>query len=318
MREFNFNREVEETHWLIENLVPANHLCFNLAQAGVGKSLITEAMAISIIHGTPFCNLKVQEGDVLIIDQDTNEEAFTSRMLKLEGAMTTPRKYKLFAENMMGYDLNRKTLQTVIHDYHSVVLVVVDSLHSVLGGLNPNYTSDMSVLASMKKSCLNGTKTIIFNHHISQKEVLPIDALMMGDAGHLAMGSSAIMQQADSYFIIGAEASDGRLTRAYIRPVSKRVSIPGKPLIMRLVHSDKGEQFQFDGYYEQDIDNVEKDILALYQAQPDSERTVKETYEAMGHRHGEKAVRDALAHLDSKGLVVMSRHKSNLFKYRLL
>lgn len=316
MREFDFSTQVEDTKWLIDKLVPIGHLCFVLAQAGVGKSLLVEAMAMSLIYGVPFGDLSVQEGDVLIIDQDTPEATLTKRILRLSSPMKGERKHKLFVESMRGYSLSDRTLQTVIGDYPTAVLTIIDSLHAVCGKINPNYTTDMSVLAKLKAKCINAHNTIIFNHHISQKEQLSVDALMTGDPGHLAMGSSTIIQQADTYYIVGASADAGVTNRLYIRPVSKRVSIPTKPIILRLVPVDNGESIEYDGYYETGLSEAEQDVLTLFREQ-NSERTVKETYEAMGHRHGEIAVRQALSILDQKGLLLMSKHKSNLFKYRM-
>jgi RecA-family ATPase len=316
MKEFDFNVEVQETKWLVENLVPLSHLCFVLAQAGVGKSLLLEAMAISIIYDLPFGGMKVVGGDVLLIDQDTPEATLTKRLLNLNNAMEGNPKHKLFVSSMKGYALSGTTLQHAIMEYPSAVLTIVDSLHSVCGKLNPNYTTDMNILANFKKNCINSHNSIIFNHHISQKEVLAIDDLMAGDAGHLAMGASAIIQQADSYYIVGATVENGRADRLYVRPVSKSVSIPGKPMILRLLPTEIGEKIEYDGRYEQDVDEVEKDVMVLFREQ-NIERTVKETYEAMGHRHVENAIRKSLASLDNKGLLSMSRNKNNLFKYRL-
>jgi len=316
MAEFNFKAEVEETKWLIENLIPLGHLCFVLAQAGVGKSLLVEAMAISIIKGIPFGDKKAVDGDVLIIDQDTPADTLTKRLLKIGNALDAPNKHKLFVESMKGFSLDNGTLQTIIGDYPTAVLTIVDSLHSVCGKLNPNYTTDMSVLAKLKSRCINAHNSIIFNHHISQKEELTVDVLMTGDAGHFAMGSSTIMQQTDTYYIVGATAVEGRTNRIYVRPVSKRVSIPGKPLILRLLPTEKGEKIEYDGVYESGLGTTESDILTLFKEQ-DLERTVKEVYEAMGHRYGEAAIREALSDLDKRGFLAMSKHKSNLFKFRL-
>jgi RecA-family ATPase len=316
MAEFDFKAEVEETKWLIDNLIPIGHLCFVLAQAGVGKSLLVEAIAISIIKGIPFGDKKAVEGDVLIVDQDTPADTLKKRLLKLGNALEMPNKHKLFVESMKGYSLDNGTLQTIISDHPTAVLTIVDSLHSVCGKLNPNYTTDMSVLAKLKSRCINAHNSIIFNHHISQKEELTVDVLMTGDAGHFAMGSSTIMQQADTYYIVGASATDGRTNRIYVRPVSKRTSIPGKPLILRLLATEKGELIEYDGVYESGLGDTEADILTLFKEQ-DLERTVKEVYEAMGHRYGEQAIRASLSELDKRGFLAMSKHKSNLFKFRL-
>lgn len=317
MPEFSFDTAIKETEWLVESLVPMGQLNVVLAQAGVGKSLLVENLAVQVIYGEAFCGFDTVEGDVLIIDQDTPENVLHKRLLQFRNKFgETERKYKLFIENMKGHSLYDNTLQTLIRDHPTAKLIIIDSLHSVCGRLNPNYTSDMSRLAMLKETCLRPDNTILLNHHISQKEVLTIDDLMLGETNHLAMGNSAIIQQADTYYIVGAIANEGKTDRLYVRPVSKRVSIPMKPVILRMVDTDPGETLVYDGYYEPELADVEVDAMMLFREQR-LERTVKEVYESMGHKHGEIAVRKALASLEKKGKLLLSRHKANLFRYKL-
>jgi RecA-family ATPase len=63
---FDFGISVPETQWVVHNLIPKGHLCFMLAQAGVGKSLLLESLAIHIIHGIDFAGLKTVAGDSVI------------------------------------------------------------------------------------------------------------------------------------------------------------------------------------------------------------------------------------------------------------
>ena len=314
--EFNFNRVIPETSWLVENLVPSGHLCFVLAKAGVGKSLLVESLGIHCVHAVNFAGLKTVEGNVLIVDQDTPENVLSKRLIKLSSAMENKPKHKLYVVKG-NYKLSDNTLQTLINDYKDVVLVIVDSFHSVCGKLDPNSTSDMNRLASFKDMCLNQNKTIIFNHHISQKTDITLDELMTGETGSLAMGNSAIIQQADSYYIIGATADNGLTNRIYMRPIAKREAIPSKPIIIRLIQTETGEKLSYDGVYEPELDeDIHHDIVMLFK-ELNKERTVKEVYEDMGHRHGENSVRKALAQLDKKGKVIFSKSKANLFRYRL-
>jgi RecA-family ATPase len=314
--QFNFDVEIPDTTWLVDGLIPMGHMCFLLAKAGVGKSLILECLGIHVIHARPFADKRTIEGDVLIIDQDSPTNVLSKRLIKFNAAMGDKPKHTLFVKSMKDYKLSDSTLTTVINDYPSAVLVLIDSLHSVCGKLNPNYTSDMNTLAVMKSKVMSKNRTIIFTHHISQHEDSTLDTLMTGDTGHLAMGNSAIIQQADSYYIIGATANNGMTDRLYMRPVAKRESIPSKPVILRLIQVDNGEKMIYDGMYTEDMDSVQKDVITLFREQG-TERTVKEIYEAMGHRHGETAVRKALASLDDAGKILMSKGQSNLFKYRL-
>lgn len=321
MREFDFSTEIEETQWLVESLIPMGHLCLMLAQAGVGKSLVVESLAVHIASGVPFCGLKSLEGDVLILDQDTPQNVLQKRLIRFNHGLNNTTnsnqpKHKLFWESMRNYSLDNGTLITAINDYPSAILVIIDSLHSFCGRLNPN-TSDMAILAKVKSKCLTKDKTILFNHHISQKKDASIEELMSGETNSLAMGYSGIMQQTDSYYIVGATAVDGRTDRIYVRPVSKRVSIARHPFILRLTQpSDQAEVISYESTYEPDLSESELDIMTLFREQT-IERTVQETYDAMGHKFSIIVTRKALAHLEKEGKLLISRHKSNLFKYRL-
>lgn len=317
MAEFDFNTEISETKWLVDKTFPMGHLCFVLAKAGVGKSLIVESLAVHTVHGVDFGGFMSVEGDVLIVDQDTPQNVLTKRLLQFSKGLNVPRKHRLFIESMQGLVLSNNTLISAIHSYPTAKIIIIDSMHSVCGKLNPNSTTDMSLWAHVKSSCLTKDNIIIINHHISEHIDTDTVRLMTGRTDGLAMGNSAIIQQADSYYIVDAEAMNGRTNKIFIRPVSKRVSIPQKPMIFKVVVPESGgETLTFDGYYEPELDEVEKDVMALFYEQK-IERTVEEVYKAMGHRHGENSVRKALTNLDKKSYLVFSRSRSNLFKYRL-
>lgn len=316
MAEFNFQKQPPPKSWTVEPLIPDKQLGVLLAQAGTGKSLLAENLAVCVAHGVPFCGFRTVEGDALLIDQDTPTDTLDARLLAFGQALQVEQKYKLFVESMKGYALGNGTLISAICDHPTVRLVVIDCLHSVCGRLNPNYTSDMNLWAKVKERCLNDHNSILLVHHISQKWELDIQALMQGEANRLAMGSSAIIQQADSYYVVGSREREGRVDKLYARPVSKRVSIPLDPIVLRVLPTEYGELIEYEGMYEPDLDDSEYDIMTLFKEQQ-LERTVKEVYEAMGHKHGEKKVRQALSSLETQNKLSISRHRANLFKYRL-
>lgn len=316
MPKFDFETQVEETKWAVEPIIPLGQLAIILAQAGVGKSLVVEDLAVHVIYEIPFCGFTTNFGDVLIVDQDTPEAVLTKRLIKFSKALGPEPKHQLFVESMKNFSLADGTLCTLIQDYKTVVLVIIDCLHSVVGRLNPNYTSDMNILARLKSQCLTPDKTILINHHISEKSPYTIEQLMTDNTHAMSMGNSAIIQQADSYYIIGASADNGLTNRLYVRPVAKRVSIRSTPLILQMVQpTEDSERLEFESDYVLNFDEVELDCLTLFKEFP-SDRTVKNVYEDMGQKHGIDSIRKALASLQQKGLLLMSRHKSNLFKYR--
>ena len=317
MAEFNFETSPIDTEWVVEKLIPVGHLCLVLAQAGVGKSLLVEDLAVHIVFGLPFCSLKTAFGNVLLIDQDTPTDVLTNRLAKFGKGMQAEQKYKLFIESMNQYSLSNGSLIRVINNYPSAKIVIIDCLHSVCGRLNPNYTGDMGVLARLKHECLVDGRTIIINHHISEKTDLTIDELMANSTHNLSMGNSAIIQQADTYYIIGAAAEDGLTNKIYVRPVAKRVAVGSKPLVLRIVKpTEDSEKLEYQGLFEPEFSDLEQDILMLFREIP-SDRSIKDTYEAIGHKDSENSVRKSLTSLEKKGKLVMNRKSHNLFKYRL-
>lgn len=318
MSEFDFTEELPDVKWIVKNLIPAGQFCLMLAQAGVGKSLVVEQLAVCVCFGLPFCGFETVEGNVLIIDQDTPTDRLKARLKKFGVGLKSEKKHMLFVESMQGFSFsNKEKLFDFINDLPTVKLIIIDSLHSICGRLNPNHTMDMGILAKLKETCLKPDKTIIINHHITEKTVYPVHTLMSDDTHKMAMGNSAILQQADSYYIVGASAENGITEKLYIRPVAKRLSIPTKPMVLQMLQvEDSGERLEFGGYYEPDFDAAENDIMILFREQ-NTIRTVKEVYEALGHQYGENKVRTALANLESRGYLFLSRHQHDLFKYRL-
>jgi len=314
---FDFETQVEETKWLVEPIIPLGHLGIILAQAGVGKSLFAENLAVHIVFEVPFCGFNTLFGDVLIIDQDTPTNTLTQRLKKFGKALGKEPKHQLFVETMKNYSLSEGTVVTLIQDHPTACVVIIDSLHSVLGRFNPNSTTDMNYLAKLKSQCLSSGRSILFNHHISEKLPYTVAQLMTDNSHAMSMGNSAIIQQADSYYIVGASAENGLTNRLYIRPIAKRVSIRTTPLILQVVQpSEDSEQLVFEGDYVLNLNDAELDCLTLFKEFP-SDRTVKNVYEDMGQKHGLTAVRNSLDSLQQKGMLLMSRHRSNLFKYKL-
>lgn len=316
--EFNFDVDVSPISWIVEPIIPAGQLCVFLAQSGVGKSLLVEDLAVHLIYGLPFAGFTTTEGDVLLIDQDTPTETLAQRLVRFGKAIGQEKKHRLFCCSMKGYSLSDGTIVQAINDFPTARLVIIDSLHSICGRFNPNYTSDMNTLAKLKGKCLTSDKTIALVHHITDKATYSLEELMTGNPHALSMGASAIIQQADTYYIISAEAENGRTNKIYLRPVAKRVSITSRPYIFQFVYpSSDSERLESAGEYAPELSDIENDILAFFKAKPSSDLTVQEVYGNTGHFYGEAAMRKALAVLTKKGLLVLSRRRHNLFKYSL-
>lgn len=319
MPEFDFSETIPNTNWIVDGLIPAGQLGLVLAQAGIGKSLVVEDLAVHVAFAVPFCGIDTVAGDVLIIDQDTPSDILSIRLKRFALGTRAIKKHSLFVETMCGYSLANGSLISIINKHPTVRLVIIDSLHSVSEGLNTNHTSDMNILAKLKRECLRDDMSILVNHHITEKVTYAVERLMMEDTHSLSMGSSAIIQQADTYYIVGANASSNGVTETvFLRPVAKRQSINTKPLILKMLQLDNGgETLEFKGYFELGLSNLDADLLLLFrQGRGEGAYTVKETYERTGHQYGENQIRKGLASLEERGLLTLGRHAHNLFKYR--
>lgn len=315
---FDFNKQSEESQWLIKDFIPLGHLCVLIAQSGKGKSYLLEAIALHVAFGIPFCGLDTNYGDVMIFDQDTPIDVFDKRFLMIAKGLGLAPKYNVRCFNMKNYSISTSTIPDKINEFKPR-LVIIDSLHSLCGRLNPNKTNDMSIWAKIKGQCLTKDTTILIAHHISEKADYSIDELMNSNTHLSGMGSSAIKQQADTEFVMtsSVNADAGKIENIYVRPIAKRQAIPSKALVIKLIEPDKDTiLFEFGGYFEPDTSIEEQDILLLFES-TGNEFTVKNVVTEMGGRYSESIVRKTLAALELKNRLILVRTRHNLFKYRL-
>lgn len=316
-KEFDCGAPIEPVRWTVKGLIPEGRLCILLAQSGVGKSFFLEAVAVSIAMEKSFCGFETVSGNVLIIDQDTPSDKLDIRIKKLVNGMGGKLKHKIIVSSYEGRYLSNNGLSELITDTPDLRFVVIDSFHSCCGYFNPNNTQDMTAFARFKTKCLpSGAKTTIaFTHHITEKLSLSIEQLMDKNTHLSGMGSSVIKQQADTEYVLASLLDGDRVDKVFIRPVPKRDTISTKPLIVKFIDPDEETlMLNFQGYFEPQMNEVEENIMLLMNTML-KELTVGEIRIEMGTKWGEKPIREALNSLEKKGRLIMSRHKSNLFKY---
>lgn len=311
---FNFNRELKPTQWLVDHLIPLGHLIFCLARSSQGKSWFAEALAIKMIFGKDFLGRKVQPGDVLIIDQDTPKDTIQHRLIEFGKKYRSNPKHKLFLKSHEGLSISNKSLLKAIEEHPTAKLIILDSYHSIVGALDTNSTNDTNLACNQLKRHLTPDRTIWVNHHISEKKLLSLQDLMFGDSiGNLFMGNSAMMQQADTVFIMNGMSNNGVLHEMYVRPHGKRAYISQTPFLATF----DNYEFEHTGDLE-DMRNQDEcvcDLRILLAATPEEGFTVKMAHEKMGHKHGWVKLREALAHMETVGEARMERGAANQFRY---
>jgi len=316
---FDFAGQSPKLEWCVEPLVPLGQLVFNIAQSSSGKSWYGESIATCIAYGVPFLNLKTIEGDVLIIDQDTPVETLKRRLRRFGTYYGLNPKHKVHLLSMQGLSLRDDSLQAAIREHSNVVFVLIDCLHSICSGIDPDSTKDMNTyITNLKHVCLQSNRTIMINHHISEKLEATIEDLMMGNSHKYSMGSSAINQQADAYYILAqSQNTNGRLRRISIRPVGKKESIPLAPFTITLYDDDnEGSPLYFGNFvpYKPQKNSCAKDILQLLMLRK-TPLTCKEIFDAQGQDYPQNEIRATLRILETEGILEKSTEAHNLFKY---
>lgn len=316
---FEFGREVEPPRWLVKDLIPLGHLCLLLAQSGVGKSFLGEGLAMHIASNRPFCGLEIQAGNVYIIDQDTPTNVLQSRLNRFSAGLGTVPEFKLEYDSMQGLSLDDGSLIQSINNHPDATFILIDSMHSICGKLDPNSTQGMSIWARVKAECLRPDCTIMIVHHLSEKMDSSLADLMNPTLHMSGMGNSVIKQQADTEYILGSDTSNGTINRLCLRcnPKRQAISMQG-PVFLMEEPDEKQLIFEFGGYYDPSITEIEADVLLLMQANPSRDHTVKEIKDKAGNKWGETAIRKALTSLEKRKRVNMGRATHNMFRYSLI
>lgn len=320
---FDFKKILTMASWLVEDLIPLGHFILFISQSGVGKSLVAEGLAATIVHGQQFLGRPTVEGDVLLIDQDTPRDVLERRLKMFSCGLGSNPKHRLYVHSQedlsLAYDQPgfESSLVNIIQSYPSVVLVIIDSLLSVCSKINPDKAQDMMVLAKLKSDCLKPNLTIIINHHISEKKDLSASNLMTGNPRSLAMCSSVINQQADTYFILAPNKQSAKLEELVVRPIAKRQSLSGKPYILKLVETEASLNWEIGPEWEEPLDDCARDILDTARLEKASPLTVLGVHTRYKELYGKNRIRDSMKVLEVMGKLTRNISKSNLHQYYL-
>ncbi|HUW48729.1 MAG TPA: AAA family ATPase [Patescibacteria group bacterium] len=315
---YDFNKPIEQIRWTVEGFIPSVGLFPFISKEGVGKSFFLEALAVAIIHGSKFIGRKTLASDVLLIDQDTTQDVLDRRLKALNSAIAVPKVRELY-QLKKEVSLDDGSLVDAINEYRSAKVVIIDSLHSVCGKLDPNSTRDMMALSELK--AVPSKRAILLTHHVSTHNPIRVDEMMSEERiGNLSMGSSAILQQADAYYVLGSKATSD-LDQLYIRPVQKRIQLKIKPFVAKLKEDEqKGtKKFAFDRNYEKQVPlyEIDKDILLILK---DRWKKKKEPIgipklfdEELNRKYSMWTVRDSIYRLHDTGRVI--EHKLGVHKF---
>ncbi|MGA3290068.1 MAG: AAA family ATPase [Candidatus Bathyarchaeia archaeon] len=321
LKPYDHNKNIEDTKWLVNGMIPQFAFIPVISKSGVGKSLFVEWMAECITHGADFMNMHTIPSSVLLIDQDTPVNTLDRRLQEFNRALKSPEICDLYVESYKGYNLADGSLFNAIKNCPAC-LVIIDSFHSISGTLDPNSTKDMAIISDLKQAIVSQEKTLIITHHVSTHSLLTVDEMMSTEnISSLSMGSSTIIEQADEFFVLGSKSADN-LKKLYVRPVQKRIPLDIKPFIAVLKENkaNKTMEFTFGEYYNshmiQPEYGIDKDILlVLEQEYGNSPVGVPVLFWKMNERHSMTAIRASISRLVEYGKVIEHKDKPRRFTY---
>lgn len=321
MRIHSFKKPKDKS-FIIDDIIENGKLLGFVASAGSGKSYILEYLAACTLYGYPFLGKKTHAGNVLLIDQDTPTDILESRMYEYIQHIESEGYEKIGTYDMISMKDLSLSDDSLIDEVkrHNAKLVIIDSLRSVCGGLN--MSNDMHSLIKFKNEVLKDDMTIIFSHHTSEKKTVTVDRIMTSnDTGEFLMDDSRITQTLDGYFLIAnPHKGEKTLTEFYIRPITKRSSIPFNPSVLSYHRNNEGALIEYVSDYDY-TPQIEKDILYIL-GLPENEDglTHKQMYnDVFAGIYGDNILRDTNAKLEEQGkiLKVKGGKKNNAFVWRI-
>jgi KaiC/GvpD/RAD55 family RecA-like ATPase len=192
---------IKNIPFLVEKLLPAGVISILGGESQSGKSLLSQQLAIAIIHGDEtFLGFKLnpEHKRVLIVNTEDNEFALSSNILKL----TTFRKQDPSMEDrLIVFTHSSKLLERIedIMNKYKFDLVVLDPLSDILLGdmnvsnITRQYLTKFQMLAK-KHNCAT-----LFVHHTGKAKDMnqPNKAQLLGSVGIEGKARQVLMMSVD-------------------------------------------------------------------------------------------------------------------------
>ena len=200
-----FDKDIPETEYWMEPIIPKNNLILIGGKAGSFKSMFTLSMLLSLKNGNTFLDkfTSKEDSNVLLYDLENNTDLLARRIQYLKKGLNLDKnnhsKKFRFKDNFQRDDMDKELEEAKDYD-----IVILDSYRRFLKDSEneSDVTNDFynNFLMPLKKQ----NKTIIIIHHFKKGNILDLssdDELM-----DLFRGSSDIVAQFD--LIYGIVSSD--------------------------------------------------------------------------------------------------------------
>lgn len=214
------SKELPETQWTIEQLIPKGGLVVLSAPPAHHKTWLALYFAIQVAHGDlVFNRFETKQCNVLFVEEDTGEILIIQRLRKLSPSDKNASIQFLIRK---GIKLeNRRTMEKLMEliKNENIGFIIFDSLIQ-LHDQDENVNKDMvRVFEPLKKITDMGVSVLVLHHH--RKESGNEDTMSWRDRSQSLRGASAILGMLNSHLVIlrqGDNKSILRQTKLWERP----------------------------------------------------------------------------------------------------
>ena len=164
---------------IIQNLLyPGTYLFAGAPK--IGKSFLMAQLAFHISSGKPLWNFVVQQGTVLYLALEDNQERLQQRLYRMFGTDVAPALYFSNAAKPLGGGLDQQ-IETFRREHPDTNLVIIDTLQKVResGNEKCSYASDYEIISKLKRPYVRYTRA-------DEKNVRKADCLIIDCFGLLS------------------------------------------------------------------------------------------------------------------------------------
>jgi len=242
------SRELPETQWTIEQLIPKGGLVVLSAPPAHHKTWLALYFAIQVANGdSVFDRFKTEHCNVLFVEEDTGEVLIIQRLRKLSPSDKNASIQFLIRK---GIKLeNRRTMEKLMEliRNENIGFIIFDSLIQ-LHDQDENVNKDMvRVFEPLKKITDMGVSVLVLHHH--RKESGNEDAMSWKDRSQSLRGASAILGLLNSHLVVFRQSKDKSILRQTklwempeMNPLEFEVSDQGEKVVLRCLGEQEPEK----------------------------------------------------------------------------
>ena len=191
------NRTYEQTHFLVDELIPEGlHILAGAPK--IGKSWLALWLCICVAQGQPLWNFATTQGEALYLSLEDSFQRIQTRLFDLTEEAPPTLHFAIMADTLR-HGLEQQ-IEQFLAEHPTTKLVVIDTLQRVrsAGGDSNRYANDYQDVGLLKQLADQHHIAILLIHHLRK--------LHDDDPMNMISGSTGLSGAADSAFVLQKNA----------------------------------------------------------------------------------------------------------------